>query len=141
MGPVISIWLARNESFEAVDEFSYTLLYCIILQELKCYIEHNFVVFVVWMRVWLDWFEAELIFKRRRQTWTNSNLSKAGNDLSISAGWHEKDFYLYNERKNTLDVVQSKITLISYFNIDNISHLMIVNCWISKFCQSYKTRQ
>ena len=61
-----------------MNEFSYTVLYCIILHELKCYFEDDFVVFCC---VWLDWLKAEFIFRRRRQAWTNSDLSKEGHGL------------------------------------------------------------
>ena len=86
-----------------INEFSYSVLYCISLhefislQELKCYIEHECVVL---MRVCLEYLRRSL-FLRGGIRLEQSDLSKECHDLSQSADWHEKDCY-FNNLKNYL---------------------------------------
>ena len=89
-----------------IDEFSYSVLYCISLheliglQELKCPIEHEYVVS---MRVCLEYLRRSL-FSRGGIRLEQTDLSKECHDLSQSAGWHEKDCYFNNGK--TVRVVQ-----------------------------------
>ena len=113
----ILIWCFKNGRYIVVNNYTTlfrfcpeinelvdNVLYCNIVQELKCYIEQDFVVFVVWMWVWLGRLETKLIFKRRRQTWTNSDLPNFIHVYSLSIGRHEKDCYFkVNMKLNFFD--------------------------------------
>ena len=90
---VIKNHLTLFHFFYEINEFSYLVLYCISLQELKCYIEHECVVL---MRACLEYMRRRLFSRGSIRLGTNSDLSKECHDLSQSAGWHEKDCYFNN---------------------------------------------
>ena len=108
---VIKNYLTLFHFCYEMNEFSYSVLYCISLHELISLQDLNVTLNVNVLRVCLEYLRRSL-FSRGGIRLEQTVIFLRNVMIFLKVPVYEKDCYFYNEKKTTLGVVQTYVTVV-----------------------------